>query len=121
MNQFTTDEYVLAYHGPLLYEARVSQSPHHPQSFSASFTSVIASASENTNCTEADLMTLHLPLLYTPSVPTVSLRPVTAILPCVHSFSDLQVLLAENWNESNTLLGTTGPHYFIHYKGWKQT
>lgn len=25
MNQFTTDEYVLAYHGPLLYEARVSQ------------------------------------------------------------------------------------------------
>jgi hypothetical protein len=23
-NQFTTDEYVLAYHGPLLYEARVS-------------------------------------------------------------------------------------------------
>ncbi|EJT51710.1 hypothetical protein A1Q1_07122 [Trichosporon asahii var. asahii CBS 2479] len=52
-NQFTTDEYVLAYHGPLLYEARI--------------------------------------------------------------------LLAENWNESNTLLGTTGPHYFIHYKGWKQT
>ncbi|RXK38453.1 mortality factor 4-like protein 1 [Tremella mesenterica] len=53
MNQFTTDEYVLAYHGPLLYEARI--------------------------------------------------------------------LLAENWNESNTLLGTVGPHYFIHYKGWKQT
>ncbi|ORX39254.1 MRG-domain-containing protein [Kockovaella imperatae] len=52
-NQFTTDEYVLAYHGPLLYEARI--------------------------------------------------------------------LLAENWTESNTLLGTTGPHYFIHYKGWKQT
>jgi hypothetical protein len=23
-NSFTTDEYVLAYHGPLLYEARVS-------------------------------------------------------------------------------------------------
>jgi len=53
MNQFMTDEYVLAYHGPLLYEARI--------------------------------------------------------------------LLAENWTESNTLLGTTGPHYFIHYKGWKQT
>ncbi|KAL1407517.1 Esa1p-associated factor [Vanrija albida] len=52
-NQFTTDEYVLAYHGPLLYEARI--------------------------------------------------------------------LLAENWNESNTLLGSVGPHYFIHYKGWKQT
>jgi len=29
--------------------------------------------------------------------------------------------LAENWTESNTLLGTIGPHYFIHYKGWKQT
>lgn len=53
MNQFMADEYVLAYHGPLLYEARI--------------------------------------------------------------------LLAENWTESNTLLGTTGPHYFIHYKGWKQT
>lgn len=32
-----------------------------------------------------------------------------------------QILLAENWNESNTLLGSIGPHYFIHYKGWKQT
>ncbi|ORY33051.1 chromatin modification-related protein EAF3 [Naematelia encephala] len=53
MNQFMTDEYVLAYHGPLLYEARI--------------------------------------------------------------------LLAENWTESTTLLGSTGPHYFIHYKGWKQT
>jgi mortality factor 4-like protein 1 len=29
--------------------------------------------------------------------------------------------LAENWTEQNTLLGTVGPHYFIHYKGWKQT
>ncbi|WVF65329.1 hypothetical protein IAT40_000055 [Kwoniella sp. CBS 6097] len=53
MNQFTNDEYVLAYHGPLLYEARI--------------------------------------------------------------------ILAENWDESNTLLGTVGPHYFIHYKGWKTT
>ncbi|WWD06962.1 hypothetical protein V865_005059 [Kwoniella europaea PYCC6329] len=53
MNQFTNDEYVLAYHGPLLYEARI--------------------------------------------------------------------ILAENWDENNTLLGTVGPHYFIHYKGWKQT
>ncbi|WWD21256.1 hypothetical protein CI109_105740 [Kwoniella shandongensis] len=52
-NQFMNDEYVLAYHGPLLYEARI--------------------------------------------------------------------ILAENWDMSNTLLGTVGPHYFIHYKGWKQT
>ncbi|ODN97265.1 mortality factor 4-like protein 1 [Cryptococcus wingfieldii CBS 7118] len=51
--QFMVDEYVLAYHGPLLYEARV--------------------------------------------------------------------LLAESWDESNTLSGQVGPHYFIHYKGWKQT
>jgi hypothetical protein len=28
VNQFTTDEYVLAYHGPLLYEARVSEIPN---------------------------------------------------------------------------------------------
>ncbi|KAI9636874.1 MRG-domain-containing protein [Dioszegia hungarica] len=54
INQFTTDEYVLAYHGPLLYEARI--------------------------------------------------------------------LLAENWTDNNSLHpGNTGPHYLIHYKGWKQT
>lgn len=46
--------------------------------------------------------------------------PFTTI--AVHySVFRFQILLAENWNESNTLLGTTGPHYFIHYKGWKQT
>lgn len=47
----------------------------------------------------------------------------TFACPYFHLFSDFcaQILLAENWNESNTLLGTTGPHYFIHYKGWKQT
>jgi hypothetical protein len=30
MNQFMADEYVLAYHGPLLYEARVSTCPTLP-------------------------------------------------------------------------------------------
>jgi hypothetical protein len=34
--------------------------------------------------------------------------------------ADKQILLAENWTETNTLLGSTGPHYFIHYKSWKQ-
>ena len=27
----------------------------------------------------------------------------------------------EDWNENTTKLGTIGPHYFVHYKGWKQT
>jgi hypothetical protein len=34
----------------------------------------------------------------------------------------LQILLAENWTDNNSLHpGNTGPHYLIHYKGWKQT
>jgi len=31
------------------------------------------------------------------------------------------VLRTETWDETNTKLGTVGPHYFVHYKGWKQT
>jgi hypothetical protein len=39
-NQFTTDEYVLAYHGPLLYEARVSVIPKRAPESCATFTRV---------------------------------------------------------------------------------
>lgn len=66
--QYAVDEYVLCFHGPLIYEARVRR------------------------CVR-DGDTDHVS----------------------------QVLLAENWDESSTMTGAVGAHYFVHYKGWKQT
>ncbi|KAI0075024.1 MRG-domain-containing protein [Panus rudis PR-1116 ss-1] len=42
---------------------------------------------------------------------------------CYHGplIYEAKVLKVENWDETNTKLDTTGPHYFVHYKGWKQT
>ncbi|KIP01536.1 hypothetical protein PHLGIDRAFT_32514 [Phlebiopsis gigantea 11061_1 CR5-6] len=34
---------------------------------------------------------------------------------------EAKVLKTEHWDESNTKNGEVGPHYFVHYKGWKQT
>ncbi|KAH9840755.1 MRG-domain-containing protein [Rhodofomes roseus] len=34
---------------------------------------------------------------------------------------EAKVLKMEHWDELNTKLGSVGPHYFVHYKGWKQT
>lgn len=31
------------------------------------------------------------------------------------------MLKVEQWDESNTHTGALGPHYRIHYKGWKQS
>ena len=33
----------------------------------------------------------------------------------------MQVIKAEDWNKSSNSSGEIGPHYFVHYKGWKQT
>ena len=27
----------------------------------------------------------------------------------------------DNWDEATTRIGFIGPHFFVHYKGWKQT
>lgn len=39
-------------------------------------------------------------------------------------FSDLvlflQVMDAEIWDEKKTKKDQTGPHYFVHYKGWNK-
>ncbi|THH12043.1 hypothetical protein EW146_g7838 [Bondarzewia mesenterica] len=42
---------------------------------------------------------------------------------CYHGplMYEAKVLRVENWDETTTRLGSVGPHYFIHYKGWKQT
>ncbi|PCH34732.1 MRG-domain-containing protein [Wolfiporia cocos MD-104 SS10] len=34
---------------------------------------------------------------------------------------EAKILKYEHWDETTTKLGTVGPHYFVHYKGWKQT
>jgi hypothetical protein len=42
---------------------------------------------------------------------------------CYHGplIYEAKVLKAETWDEETTKLGSLGPHYFVHYKGWKQT
>ncbi|KAG8936957.1 Esa1p-associated factor [Tulasnella sp. 419] len=42
---------------------------------------------------------------------------------CYHGplIYEAKILRAETWTPENTKLGTTGDHYFVHYKGWKQT
>ncbi|KZV75655.1 MRG-domain-containing protein [Peniophora sp. CONT] len=54
------------------------------------------------------------------STPTFSVNE--AVL-CYHGplIYEAKVLKVEDWNENSTKLGSTGPHYFVHYKGWKQT
>lgn len=34
---------------------------------------------------------------------------------------EAKVLKAETWTEATTKLDTVGPHFYVHYKGWKQT
>ncbi|KAI0791376.1 MRG-domain-containing protein [Abortiporus biennis] len=45
---------------------------------------------------------------------------------CYHGplIYEAKVLKVENWDETNAKIpgqGNVGPHYFVHYKGWKQT
>ncbi|KAF8337333.1 MRG-domain-containing protein [Cantharellus anzutake] len=42
---------------------------------------------------------------------------------CYHGpvIYEAKVLKAEIWDAANIKTGTAGPHYFVHYKGWKQT
>ncbi|CCL98454.1 uncharacterized protein FIBRA_00452 [Fibroporia radiculosa] len=34
---------------------------------------------------------------------------------------EAKIIKIEHWDETTTKMGTVGPHYFVHYKGWKQT
>ncbi|EIW77837.1 MRG-domain-containing protein [Coniophora puteana RWD-64-598 SS2] len=42
---------------------------------------------------------------------------------CYHGplIYEAKILKTEEWDETNTLTGFSGPHFFVHYKGWKQT
>ncbi|KAH8109120.1 MRG-domain-containing protein [Phellopilus nigrolimitatus] len=53
---------------------------------------------------------------------TVQFAPNERVL-CYHGplVYEAKVLKADNWDETNTQSGVVGPHYFVHYKGWKQT
>src|ERR1700676_2803236 len=53
---------------------------------------------------------------------SISYAPNERVL-CYHGplIYEAKVLKAENWDETTTKLGTTGHHYYVHYKGWKQT
>jgi len=34
---------------------------------------------------------------------------------------EAKILKLENWDETSSKNGQVGPHFFVHYKGWKQT
>ncbi|EGO23073.1 hypothetical protein SERLADRAFT_471761 [Serpula lacrymans var. lacrymans S7.9] len=53
---------------------------------------------------------------------SISYSPNERVL-CYHGplVYEAKILKTETWDESNTKLGTVGPHFFVHYKGWKQT
>ncbi|KAI0739504.1 MRG-domain-containing protein [Daedaleopsis nitida] len=42
---------------------------------------------------------------------------------CYHGplIYEAKILKSETWDERNTQTGVTGVHYYVHYKGWKQT
>jgi mortality factor 4-like protein 1 len=42
---------------------------------------------------------------------------------CYHGplIYEAKILKIENWDETTSKSGTLGPHFFVHYKGWKQT
>lgn len=60
------------------------------------------------------------PLLSTMSAQTFT---VNERVLCYHGplIYEAKVLKTETWDASNTQSGVVGPHYYVHYKGWKQT
>ena len=42
---------------------------------------------------------------------------------CYHGplIYEAKILKAEVWDERTTQTGVVGAHYYVHYKGWKQT
>ena len=42
---------------------------------------------------------------------------------CYHGplIYEAKILRSEHWDETTTKTGEVGPHFFVHYKGWKQT
>ena len=51
-----------------------------------------------------------------------SFNPNERVL-CYHGplIYEAKILKAETWDATNTQTGALGVHYYVHYKGWKQT
>jgi mortality factor 4-like protein 1 len=58
----------------------------------------------------------------TPGAQTVTFTPNERVL-CYHGplIYEAKVLKVTTVDEVTTTTGIIGPHYFVHYKGWKQT
>ncbi|ETW76788.1 hypothetical protein HETIRDRAFT_430103 [Heterobasidion irregulare TC 32-1] len=55
--------------------------------------------------------------------PSSSVYNVNEKVLCYHGplIYEAKVLKVEHWDETTTKLGSVGPHYLVHYRGWKQT
>ena len=55
--------------------------------------------------------------------PSSSVYNVNEKVLCYHGpfIYEAKALKVENWDETTTKLGSVGPHYLVHYRGWKQT
>lgn len=53
---------------------------------------------------------------------SVTFSPNERVL-CYHGplMYEAKILKTIVWDESTSLTGVVGEHYFVHYKGWKQT
>jgi mortality factor 4-like protein 1 len=42
---------------------------------------------------------------------------------CYHGplIYEAKILKSEVWDDTSTRTGEVGPHYFVHYRGWKQS
>ncbi|KAG5634164.1 hypothetical protein H0H81_003101 [Sphagnurus paluster] len=58
----------------------------------------------------------------TSSSTTINFTPNERVL-CYHGplIYEAKVLQVENYTEATTTTGSVGPHYFVHYRGWKQS
>ena len=56
------------------------------------------------------------------SAPTTTFTQNERVL-CYHGpmIYEAKILKIDNWDETTTKSGSVGPHFFVHYKGWKQT
>lgn len=87
---YAENEKALCFHGPLMYEAKVSSSA--PSRLVLS----LFCRRQRAAVPVASRSLVHTPLVW-------------------------QVLKAEYWQKGSNKNGAEGPHYFVHYKGWKQT
>ena len=72
---------------------------------------------------EANAETAHdRTALITMSASTTTFTQNERVL-CYHGpmIYEAKILKIDNWDETSTRTGSIGPHFFVHYKGWKQT